>query len=75
MTHTFKIGDTVRFAASFLKSIQWNTDVPDYGTVTEIRKLSPRFAIASVLFPGDDKPRNVNVLNLILASESHLEPV
>jgi len=61
----------VRYAAKFLKSVGWHTDVPDNGTVLELRKVGG-MTLAKVHFPGEE-PRNVNTGNLILASRSHLE--
>jgi hypothetical protein len=34
----FKVGDVVKFKASFLQSVQWYTDVPMNGVVKELLK-------------------------------------
>jgi len=67
-------GDVVRYAAKFLKSVGWYTDVPDNGTVTDDPKRVGGMTLVKVLFVGEGEARNVNAKNLILASRSHLEP-
>lgn len=69
MTTTFKLGDTVRFAAAFLKSVQWHTDVPDTGKVVDVWE-----DLVTVDWGDGDGTSRSHRKNLILASESHLEP-
>lgn len=70
MTSEFKIGDRVCFSSTFLRSIQWHTDVPINGVVVEIRGKK-RAAVEW----SDDTTSTVVTTNLILESEKGLEPV
>jgi hypothetical protein len=65
----FKTGDIVCFRASFLRSVQWFTDVPLNGKI-----LSIEGDIAKIEW-SDEGVSGSHTKNLILESEKHKEPV
>lgn len=75
----FAIGDQVEYRASFLRSVQWITNVPRRGKILEFlhegRIAVVEFGIDELcLDDPSQRLRKVNVANLIHRDEMHKEP-
>jgi hypothetical protein len=79
MTHPLKLGDRVKYAAKFLRSIACYTGSPCFvrGTVTAIRTYGGRSGVTVATVAWDDPAEGdaVNVANLVRIEDMHLECV
>jgi hypothetical protein len=68
MARKMSVGDKVKFKADFLRSIQWYTDVPTFGTIIQVTPFAHNRVLYKVQWNDtemSDAPTNVLDLNLI----------